>query len=220
MSNFITIGYITEGTTDVRFLGQIIRRTFEDVAFDCQGEIEVYEPQHIESRGEFVPEVFEASKYAHEIGMKVLCVHTDADARNDNHVIQYKINPAFENIENSGENNLCKNLVAVIPIRMTEAWMLADKEVLKNEIDTELLDTDLDIHRNPESYADPKEAIENAIRIARSNLPQRKRYEFGIGELYQIVGQKTDLAILSRLSSYQKFRENVVKSFKILGYLH
>jgi Domain of unknown function (DUF4276) len=220
MSNFITIGFITEGTTDVRFLGQIIRRTFEDVAFDCQGEIEVYEPQHIKSSGKFVDEVFQASKDAFMIGMKVLCVHTDADDRNDNHVIQYKINSAFENIENSGENNLCKNLVAVIPIQMTESWMLADKAVLKNEIDTELLDTDLEIHRNPENYANPKEAIENAIRIARSNLPQRKRYEFGIGELYQIVGQKTDLAKLSKLSSYQKFRGNVIKSFKALGYLH
>jgi hypothetical protein len=220
MSNFITIGYITEGTTDVRFLGQIIRRTFEDVALDCQGEIEVYEPQHIKSGGEFVPEVFQASKDAHRIGMNVLCVHTDADAKNDNQVIQNKINPAFENIENSDENNLCKNLVAVIPIRMTESWMLADKEVLKNEIDTELSDTDLDIHRNPESYADPKEAIEKAIRITRSNFPKRKRYDFGIGELYQIIGQKTDLAKLSRLSSYQKFRGNVIESFKTLGYLH
>jgi hypothetical protein len=220
MSNFITIGFITEGTTDVRFLGQVIRRTFEDVAFDCQGEIEVYEPQHIESKGEFIPEVFQASKDAFRIGMKVLCVHTDADAKDDSHVIQYKITPAFENVENSETENLCKNLVAVIPIQMTEAWMLADKEVLKNEIDTKLLDTDLQIHRNPESYADPKKAIENAIRIARQPLPQRRRYEFGISELYQIVGQKTDLALLGRLSSYQKFRAEVIESFKKLGYLH
>lgn len=220
MSNFVTIGFITEGTTDVRFLGQIIRRTFEDVAFDCQGEIEVYEPQHIKSGGEFIPEVFQASKDAHGIGMNVLCVHTDADDKNDNHVVQYKINPAFIKVTSSADADLCKTLVAIIPIRMTESWMLADKAVLKNEIDTELLDTHLDIHRNPESYANPKEAIENAIRIVRSNLPQRKRYEFGIGELYQIVGQKTDLAKLSRLSSYQKFRENVIESFKTLGYLH
>lgn len=220
MSNFITIGFITEGTTDVRFLGQIIRRTFEDVAFDCQGEIEVYEPQHIESRGEFIPEVFQAAKDAFEIGMQVLCVHTDADDSMDTHVIQHKINPAFENIANSGEKNLCKNLVAVIPIQMTEAWMLADKEVLKNEIDTDLLDTDLEIHRNPENYADPKDAIINAIRIAKQNLPQRRRYDFGISELYQIVGQKTDLTKLAQLSSYQKFRNSVVESFKKLGYLH
>lgn len=220
MSNFITIGFITEGTTDVRFLGQIIRRTFEDVAFDCQGEIEVYEPQHIESSGEFIPEVFQASKDAHRIGMKVLCIHTDSDSKNDSHVIQYKITPAFENVVNSAEENLCKNLVAVIPIQMTESWMLADKDVLKNEIDTDLLDRDLEIHRNPENYADPKEAIENAIRIARQGLPQRRRYDFGISELYQIVGQKTDLEKLSKLSSYQNFRNGVVDSFKTLGYLH
>jgi hypothetical protein len=220
MSNFITIGFITEGTTDVRFLGQIIRRTFEEVAFDCQGEIEVYEPQHIESKGEFVPEVLRTAKEAHKIGMKVLCIHTDADARNDSHIFQHKINPAFENVYNVEDENLCKNLVAVIPVQMTEAWMLADTDVLKNEIDTDLLDTDLEIQRNPESYADPKENIENAIRIARKHLTQRRRYDFGISELYQIVGQKTDLKKLSKLPSYQKFKAAVVESFKKLGYLH
>lgn len=220
MSNIITIGFITEGTTDVRFLGQIIRRTFENVAFDCQGEIEVYEPEHINSYGEFVEEVFRASQDAYKIGMKVLCIHTDADAKNDNHVIEHKINPAFENVANSGDTNLCKNLVAVIPIQMTEAWMLADKDVLKNQIDTKLTDLDLQIHRPPENYADPKEAIENAIRIARSNLPRRRRYEFGISELYQIIGQTSDLTKLAKLDSYQKFQNEVVEAFKKLGYLH
>ena len=220
MSNFISVGFITEGTTDIRFLGQIIRRTFEDVAFDCQGEIEVYEPEHIKSYGEFVEEVFRASQDAHKIGMKVLCIHTDADRKTNSHVIEHKIKPAFENIVNSGDTNLCKNLVAVIPIQMTEAWMLADKDALKNQIDTDLTDRDLEIHRQPENYADPKEAIENAIRIARGQLPRRRRYEFGISELYQIVGQTADLTKLERLSSYQNFKNGVVKAFEKLGYLH
>lgn len=220
MSNIITIGFITEGTTDVRFLGQIIRRTFESVAFDCQGEIEVYEPEHIKSYGEFIDEIFRASQVAHKIGMNVLCIHTDADARDDRKVIEHKINPAFENVANSDDTNLCKNLIAVIPIQMTEAWMLADKDVLKKQIDTNLTDRDLEIHRQPENYADPKEAIENAIRLSRINLPRRKRYEFGISELYQIIGQTADLTKLERLISYQKFKNGVIEAFKNLGYLH
>ena len=220
MSNIITIGFITEGTTDIRFLGQIIRRTFENVAFDCQGEIEVYEPEHIKSSGEFIEEVFRASQDAYKIGMKVLCIHTDADAIDDKNVIKHKINPAFEHIANSENFNLCKNLVAVIPIQMTEAWMLADKDVLKNQIDTDLTDRDLGIHRQPERYAKPKEAIENAIRIARRPLPRRRRYEFGISELYQIIGQTADLTKLERLNSYRKFKNEVVEAFRHLGYLH
>ncbi|HQU82514.1 MAG TPA: DUF4276 family protein [Pyrinomonadaceae bacterium] len=220
MSNIVTIGFITEGTTDVRFLGQIIRRTFEIVAFDCQGEIEVYEPEHIKSHGEFIDEVFRASQDAHKIGMNVLCIHTDADSNSDKHVIEHKINPAFENVANSENTSLCKNLVAVIPIQMTEAWMLADKDVLKNQIDTVLTDQDLEIHRQPENYADPKAAIENAIRISRRDLPRRRRYEFEISELYQIIGQTADLKKLAQLHSYQKFKNGVVEAFKKLGYLH
>lgn len=214
MSNIITIGFITEGATDVRFLGQIIRRTFENVAFDCQGEIEVYEPEHIDSYGGFIEEVFRASEDAYKIGIKVLCVHTDADAKDDSRVVKHKINPAFENVITSENVNLCKNLVAVIPIQMTESWMLGDKDVLKDQIDTDLTDTDLGIHRQPENYANPKGAIEEAIRIARRNLPQRRRYEFGISELYQIIGQTADLTKLARLGSYQKFKDGVVEAFK------
>ncbi|MCO6491039.1 MAG: hypothetical protein J5I98_21660 [Phaeodactylibacter sp.] len=44
MSNIVTIGFVTEGTTDVRFLENIIKRAFEEIAFDCSGEIEVYDP--------------------------------------------------------------------------------------------------------------------------------------------------------------------------------
>ncbi|HEX9962818.1 MAG TPA: DUF4276 family protein, partial [Pyrinomonadaceae bacterium] len=174
----------------------------------------------INSKGEFIEEVFRASQNAYKIGVKVLCVHTDSDARSDKNVIEHKINPAFENIENSESENLCKNLVAVIPIQMTEAWMLADTDVLKNEIDTDLTDKDLKIHRNPENYADPKETIKEAIRITRINLPQRRRYEFGISEIYQIIGQKADLNKLSNLRSYRKFKAGVRDAYKKLGFLH
>ncbi|MDD1444205.1 hypothetical protein MEO93_28475, partial [Dolichospermum sp. ST_sed3] len=61
--NILTIGFTTEGKTDKRFLSNIIRKTFEDLAYNCHGQIEVYEPQHLLIREEtFVANVVEASK--------------------------------------------------------------------------------------------------------------------------------------------------------------
>ncbi len=40
----------------------------------------------------------------------------------------------------------------------------------KTEINTDETDIKLGIHRAPESIANPKEVIENAIRVTRKNL--------------------------------------------------
>ena len=37
MSNILQIGYTTEGVTDIRFLENIIRRSFERIVLECDG---------------------------------------------------------------------------------------------------------------------------------------------------------------------------------------
>jgi hypothetical protein len=44
MANILTIAYTTEGTTDERFLKSIISKVFEDAAFDCESQIEIFDP--------------------------------------------------------------------------------------------------------------------------------------------------------------------------------
>ena len=97
--------------------------------------------------------------------------------------------------------------------------MLADTSLLKKQIGTEMKDFDLGIHRAPESIADPKQAVEEAIQKARQILPKRKRRELKIGELYQPIGQVISLKALSALPSYQKFETNVRSAFRELKLL-
>lgn len=169
MSKQIIIGFAAEGPTDVRFLESIVQRSFEDVAFECDGQVEILPVQCMEKEsGDFVETVKSYAKQAEKKGIMVLCVHTDADAATDTNIFNYKINPAFTAVDDVQGENLCKNLVAIVPIQMTEAWMLSDKELLKVEIGTRKSDEDLGINRSPEGYADPKQAIEIAIRKARN----------------------------------------------------
>lgn len=221
MANILTIGYSVEGSTDTRFLEGIIQRTFENMAFDCETDIEVFPLSYIPSpklEG-FVINTIEIAKQAAQNGIQVLCIHADADAADADGTLAYRINPAFENIENYGPDPICKNLVAIIPIHMSEAWMLADTAIFKREIHTTKSNQDLGITRQPERIADPKELIQNAIRIAQSDLPKKRR-ELTIGEIYQPLGQKVPLESLRRLSSYNAFAAAVRNAFVKLNYLH
>ncbi len=217
----IIIGYTTEGTTDIRFLSSIIERTFVEIAFECSRQIEVVTPViYIRKQGgiSFNEQIVKCSKDAFEKGVMVFCVHVDADNSNDTEVYKTHIEPSFQAINNEADG-VCKNVVPIIPVQMTEAWMLVDKQLLKDEIGTNLNDTDLGIHREVESIADPKEVITEAIRVARMHLTKKRRKDLTISELYQPIGQKLSLAILDTLPSYEKFKNAVRNAYKFLSYL-
>lgn len=221
MSNILTIAYTTEGATDQRFLKAIIAKVFEELAFDCDGIIEVFDPVFIKFPKQlgFVNDFINVSIEAYKIGINVLCVHVDADSYSDEDVIKFKIAPAFNAIQNKHDKAICKNLIAIIPIHMTEAWMLADKELLKEEIGTNLSNADLGITRAPESIANPKKIVEDALNIAQAHLPKRRNKIF-IEDLYQPIGQKITIDKLEVLASFKNFKVSVENALKELNYLN
>ncbi len=219
MPNILTIAYSVEGPTDVRFLQNVIQRTFEEIAFLCEGEIDVFQAIHIPSprKGNFTDNIVDIARQAREMGIHVLCIHTDADANSDGDAFDYKIDPAFSTVRDSSQN-VCKNLVAIVPVQMSEAWMLADRDLLKEEIDTTRSDADLGISRKLEAIANPKLLIEEAVRLSQSDKPRKSR-NIAIGDLYQPIGQKISLAALDALPSYRKFKASVETAFRHLNYL-
>ena len=223
MSNFILAGLFTEGTTDVRFLSSVVERTLEDIAFDCTGDIETkLEIINISKAGlSFNEQVLEASRVAlDKFGVLILFVHTDSDSVSDDLIFQSKIFPS-QKILSEQDNNYCKNMVAIVPIQMTESWMIADKKILKEEIGVEKTDTELGIHLNPESITNPKELIEEIIRISKEDLSKRRRNKgLVISDLYQIIGQKLELSELEQLSSYLKFKNSLKDKLRELNFYH
>lgn len=223
MSNFILAGLFTEGTTDVRFLSSVVERTLEDIAFDCTGDIETkLEIINISKAGlSFNEQVLEASRVAlDKFGVLILFVHTDSDSVSDDLIFQSKIFPS-QKILSEQDNNYCKNMVAIVPVQMTESWMIADKKILKEEIGVEKTDTELGIHLNPESITNPKELIEEIIRISKEDLSKRRRNKgLVISDLYQIIGQKLELSELEKLSSYLKFKNSLKDKLRGLNFYH
>lgn len=221
MTKQIFIGLATEGTTDERFLRSLIGRTFEEIALtECTVDIDIFiQLIRVCKSGLSFPEyVVKSSEEGVKRGIMTLAIHTDADRETYEERIQDKIIPAQQLLEQLSDEDYCKLLTPVIPVRMIEAWMLADKELLKNEIGTRKSDHELKIDRDPETIANPKACIEEAIRIATSDLPNR-RNKLSIADLYEIMGDKISIESLMHLDSYRKFVGEVRRTYKALNYL-
>ena len=219
----LLIGLYTEGPTDVRFLKRVVRRTFEDICHnECQGELDVLDVRNIENidKSTFPESVIKASsKGVNEFGIIILCVHIDADDKTDKNVYENKINPALNALESCSED-ICKNIVPIVPIQMTESWMLADKDLLKKEIGTNKNDNELGIYKTPEMYADPKETISAAIRIANQERTRRRRKDLVISDLYSSIGQSISINELKKVPSYCRFQESIREVLKRMNYLY
>ena len=223
MSNFIFAGLFTEGNTDVRFLSSVVERTLQDVAFDCTGDIETkVEIINVNKLGlSFNQQILQASKVAFDkFGTLFLFIHTDSDSANDNLAFQSKIIPAQALLKQQ-DDSFCKDVIAIVPIQMTESWMIADTELLKNEIGIDKSNAELGINLNPESINNPKTVIEEIIRASKEDETRRKRSKgLIISDLYQIIGQKIELSELEKLSSYMKFKNSLIDKLKELNFYH
>ena len=219
MSNILQIAFTTEGSTDERFLGNIIERTFESLLFEGNTEIEIHSPVHVTGNSESFIEKIKALAITYNY-FHIICVHCDSDSISNEAVLNHKINPAFQLVNET--DNVCKNLVAVIPVQMTEAWMLADIDLFLEEINTDKSCNELNLPcrvGNIENISNPKARIEDALREAQMNI-SRRRSKLKIADLYTPISQKLSLYQLEQLPSFRDFKENVRCSLIKLNYLH
>lgn len=215
----LIVGLITEGTTDLRFLKNVIYKSIVELSWECNEQVEIFDIREIKANGDsFVNKMIDASKRAANDGISMLCIHTDSDSRSINSVIQNKFEPLLAELQKISDNVCCKNIIPTIPIQMIESWMLANKELLKQLINaTKLSDTDLGIDKKPETYSDPKSTIENAIRFAMAGQSKRRRNDIRISDLYETLGNRLNLESLRTIPSFVTFELNVIKSFKQMG---
>jgi hypothetical protein len=219
----IFIALYTEGSTDVKFLTTIVGKTFAEIALECTRDISIEYVVDIkelkQEKGQsFVEDALFAINTSTEYGFTILCIHLDADAETADKVWEYKLAPLQDAIGDSP--NL--PLVPIVPIRMTEAWLLADKNLFKEKIRAkDLTDVELGIEKNPQAYANPKAVIENAIRVSLDEQAKRRRLrsQVSIQTLYTEIGNAIQLSHLHSLSSFSSFAESVRAAYQQLGYL-
>lgn len=222
------IAFTGEGSTDNRFLEKIIKRTIVDIIFnECSTELEVEDIIILTTSkiGKKFDEYFvDAVRDALNCGAYLLIIHTDSDKDNYEERLAHKFVPALEALRSSDDSNIRdyeNYIVPIIPIRMIEAWMLANKSIFKEEVGTTIPDSTLEITGDPERMSDPKQKINDALKIAKDRSTRNRRVNIeDISELYSPLSNKIPLADLQRLDSYNKFTNNLRQALKSLGYLH
>jgi len=218
MSNILQIGYTTEGTTDIRFLENIIRKSFEYAALNCKSQIEVYPPEYLKKEGDGIVEqvVNMIKKYPF---FHVICIHRDADSPTKEDILKNSIHPAFQAVKKM-DVHVCKNLVPIIPVQMTEAWMLSNIDLLKEKMGTSKSNNELGLPNKLkaiETLSDPKYDISEALRIAQLNQSKRRK-KLTISQLYSPLSQELSVDDLLKLPSYVDFIADINNSLKQLNY--
>jgi hypothetical protein len=217
----IFIGLMAEGKTDYRFLEPIVEKVLIEIVFECQGQIDIdVRVIDFDKGNNFTDSVLNASQKGHqEYGITMLIIHTDADDISSDNAYKFKIDPALSLLKKQPEETHCKNVAALVPIQETEAWMLADKSILIKQIGTRKNQVELKINGHPEKFKNPKERIEEAIRIGRSDMPKKLRDSLQVSDLYSFLGQSLQIENLRNFNSFLDFEKNVRQLLINLNFL-
>lgn len=224
MITLVTALY-AEGRSDERFLPVVIQRALAQLLGQGGHDVvEVWEPMLVASHKKLsrAESILSVAKQVY--GYHLLLVHADADSTDAELALQSRFTPGEQLIHHAagrGER-VCTSLIPIIPVHMTEAWMLADAGALIDTIGTQLTPEALEIppHAHQiEAIADPKQRLKEIFQTALAKHPQRRRHQRSIKELYEPLGRRINLERLALLPSYQQFLKTSTVVLSHLNFL-
>ncbi|GAA1671294.1 hypothetical protein GCM10009733_080750 [Nonomuraea maheshkhaliensis] len=191
MSRPLVPGLITEGDTDALFLGPVIGRQLRALTDHAPRPVDVQSGQHgscgmIKDDARIRQAIEELAADRH-----VIFLHSDhrERAKTDRHA------------EDSA--------VPSVPVRETEAWLLADADVWAGVPGTDV--SHLPVRpRDAERISDPKAVL----RAVLSGVSHRKAPEH-----FAFAGDHVDLSVLARLPAYPAWVDATSKALRNHGFL-
>lgn len=97
---------------------------------------------------------------------------------------------------------------ACVPVRETEAWMLADPDAFCRIFETDRLPT---LPRDPEAEDDPKDVLEKALGGLGARMGR------GVEEYYAVLGAEVRLDALRRLPAFQQFEKELRAAIAVIA---
>lgn len=216
----IGLALYCEGNSDEYFLPILLQRTSRHIIMEGGGsDINIPPIKRIE-----VPksgqgnDILTAAVRAGTEGYDILFVHKDADDAGPEKVRKNHIEPGLRKVHETTKK-VCKNMVPVIPIRETEAWMLADIKILQDILDINTDAKELGLPTRPvlvEKIADPKHVLQETIRKSLERKSRRRR-KINIETLYTRLAQEVRLDFLKQVPAYKTFTGELMQTFKSLN---
>jgi hypothetical protein len=200
----LTYTLITDGSSD-RALIPIINWALDQVdgvRYNSQyAEISLKQSAGLFRRAEAAINVYECD---------ILFVHRDAESSN--------IDRRIEEIKNQ-LSKLNKPHIPVVPIRMTEAWLLVDEQAIRSAASNPNGKAKLDLPEvsKLEKLLDPKEVLFEKLKLASELPPGRLRkfrpetYRHRVAELI------SDFSQLRNLSAFVQFEISLTECIQALA---
>lgn len=215
---FLNTALYAEGPTDVEFLCPLLGRLCAELLMESGVPVELSDvlplldlPEHRALPRDH--RILEAARAADGAWM-LLFIHADADG-DARAAVAERVEPARQLIRRAFDDR--QPTVAVVPVRMTEAWILSDADALRKGLGTSLSDADLGladvIAHGPESVTKPKAVLQQVFNRAR---PQRRAAS--IGPYLGRIGACTSLQKLRRLDAFRSMEADLRHAVSQLGF--
>lgn len=215
---YLNLALYAEGPTDYRLLTPLLRRLTEDLCLrEARAMVEVADIVGVDAPRKFHDEdratrLLEAAR-GFWGGACIFFIHADG-AGNRNTSIDEQVQPGVRRIRGELRGGAC---VAVVPVRETEAWALADGGALREAFGTTLDDGALRIPKKPrdvEGIDDPKRVLDEAFSAVIT--PSRRRRSKA-SDFFERIGERADLAVLELVPSFALMKEDLRRALQTLG---
>ena len=204
---YLAAALISEGKSDDEFLPRLLTRLLEDVGLrECTETVEVADVLRLRhrSRPPTIDEVL--SLVDGSAGSFPLVFYHRDQGASPSRVEREWLTPLLARWGSRGER-----LVPVVPVRETEAWLLADGDALRTAFGVRWSDRELGLPSEParvEQVADPK-AVVNRLgdRVGR-----------GADRYFERLGGLVSLEVLGRVPAFARLRADIIGALTGLGY--
>nr|WP_223244705.1 DUF4276 family protein [Streptomyces sp. CBMA156] len=205
---------VVEGVSDAPFLRILITRQLEELLLaKAPGPVSVHACELADRRitGSGTAEEVAESAWKLAQDCHLVFVHSDEKERGTAEKLTALLRERARGTKSAEP-------VALVPVRMTESWMLADREAISRSV------AGADLSGYP--YKSPA-AVEKA-----HNSPTHQAYAKNVWEAIagkghggvlddsmELLAQHIDLELLSQLPSYQRWRVDTEDALKTKGFL-
>lgn len=218
---YLGLALYAEGAKDYHFLPSLLQRLCEDVCLrEALGPVEVNEVlplNHPENTNDAPRDKrIHAAAAAADGAWNILFIHADG-AGDPARVRHEQVDPALALLRQSHSGK--GQGVAVVPIRETEAWAIADGEALRRVLGTRLTDRELGLPPSAaaiEATSDPKAVLSGAFQATQ---PTGKRRKLGISPFLNALGEQVSLLRLRELSAFSDLETELKTALRELRIL-
>nr|MDT0663059.1 DUF4276 family protein [Micromonospora sp. DSM 115978] len=204
---YLSTALVSEGVTDDQFLPRLLSRALTELCLtEFDDSVEVAEVQPLRDHGGpssigQLLDIVEGNKGA----FNLIFFHRDQGA-NPHRVREEWLEPLRKRWVGRTEQ-----LVAVVPVRETEAWLLADGQALRDALGVRWSDADMGLPASPrevERVVDPKKLLNDVTgRVSRT-----------VTDHFGQLGELVSLQRLDSVPAYRRWWDDTRNALESLGY--